>query len=233
MVIQQNHFATMQTTMAMQIVIKLKNFLLLLLNALVVDLPALYANKKVSFLILLTAPSKYLICCIIVILTSLNSCRYYQCVRDAAGAITASAGMQCRPGYAFDPSLPVLTPCRFTNGNTAYCVKADCGVNFGLKALKYPTYNVALGDIGVVCKGDAGIPDVFRCGANSYLKSDSSKPFNAICELRCSKEYQMAANLQDTNKYYVCYRTTTGGLEPVLQSCPTGQKFDQAKSICA
>lgn len=161
-----------------------------------------------------------------------DSGRYYRCAKDAAtGAFKAAEERQCREGYAFDPSLPDATPCRLTNGNPLYCVKATCAATFfGLQSLKYPTYKPEQGDIGVFCKGDAGIPDVFRCGRGSYLQRAPGL-FNAECVLRCSAERQTAPNLQDLTTYFVCYRVN-GVLQPYLESCFAGQKFDATLLRC-
>lgn len=108
------------------------------------------------------------------------SWRYFRCARNAAGTLTVTENRQCRAGYVFDPSLPDADPCRFTKGNSAVCVTANCGMTPGLRILSYPFYkSKVLGEIGVFCRGTAGPPTVFRCGRGQFLRAQGI--FNVQC----------------------------------------------------
>jgi hypothetical protein len=132
--------------------------------------------------------------------------------------------------YAYDPSLPEASPCRFTNNNAAYCIKSNCLNNdYGLQILKYQYLTAALGQIGVRCLGSPNIaPLVFKCGAYQTLSTDKFKP---DCVLTCRSEGQKAPYREDITKYYQCFRGVSG-LTTVLQSCLMGYKFDAQKLTC-
>lgn len=167
-------------------------------------------------------------------LICINFNRYYYCPPIEG---TADRGQpianECPTGYAFDPSLADVFPCRYISTNTAYCITVNCtGAGTKILGYQYLPSNLALGQVAAYCLGKDETPFMYRCGANSEFKGvDMAGKWGPICQAKCASEGQKLIDSTNDNKYYVCYRD--GSVYSTKSyTCPSQYTFDAKQGSC-
>lgn len=139
----------------------------------------------------------------------------------------ATSQFFCPANYAFDPSLPDEFPCRFTKGNSAYCITASCGSPL----FRYPYFNTALGQFGVSCANPMN-PTVFRCSAYSTFSSDANQV--QTCTGQCSYDGQRFANIVGGHQSYtVCaLNAAANAYIEIIRTCPGDSTYNAKTNEC-
>lgn len=159
--------------------------------------------------------------------------RYYYC--DASRSPTP---FSCPDGYAFDPALPDIFPCKFTANLASSCIKADCSkTDVGkIYVMKYPSLpsNLTLGQIAVLCFGGQADPVVFRTGAYTSLASVDEN-LEARYNIACPSEGFKLPDNSAATKYNVCViqlGSDLGSIKAKSFTCFGGRTYDKDKQTC-